>query len=168
MSALEQLRADFDIEMGRNLKVLERVPADKLDWRPHAKSMTLGRLATHIAEMPGWGSAILTQDEFNFAAKEYKPTQAATPDELLAIYRASAHAAKKALSEVAPDDLTKTWTLRAGDHVIFSRPKQDVFRDMVLNHTGHHRGQLTVYLRLLDVPVPSLFGPSADEQPNFG
>ncbi len=142
---------------------LARVPADKFEWKPHEKSMTFGRLAVHIAEMFGWTKESLTQDVLDFATADYKPFQPSTTDELLAFFDEKVAAAKEILSNTADDTFMTEWTMRNGETVYFTMPKVAVMRSFVMNHIIHHRGQLSVYLRLNDIPVPSIYGPSADE-----
>ena len=143
--------------------VLERVPADKFDYKPHEKSMTFGRLASHIAEMWGWTEATCKQDVLDFATMEYTPYDPKTTDDLLAFFDQHIAKAKAVLAETSDETLMTDWTMRNGDQVYFTMPKVAVMRTFVLNHIIHHRGQLSVYLRLNDIPVPSIYGPSADE-----
>ena len=143
--------------------VLERVPADKFDWKPHEKSMTFGRLASHVAEMFGWTKSTLTSDVLDFATMEYTPFEPKTTDALLAFFDEHIATAKAALSSTSDETFLTDWTMRNGDQVYFTMPKVAVMRSFVLNHIIHHRGQLSVYLRLNDIPVPSIYGPSADE-----
>jgi uncharacterized damage-inducible protein DinB len=143
--------------------VLERVPADKFDWKPHEKSMTMGRLATHCAEMFGWTKETLKSDVLDFAAFDYKPFEPKSNDELLAFFDDHIAKAKQILSETSDETFLTDWTMRNGEQVYFTMPKVAVMRSFVMNHIIHHRGQLSVYLRLNDIPVPSIYGPSADE-----
>lgn len=144
-------------------QVLERVPADKFDWKPHEKSMTMGRLAVHVAEMFGWTKATLKSDVLDFSTMDYKPFEPKTCDELLAFYDDHIAKAKAILSETSDETFLTDWTMRNGETVYFTMPKVAVMRTFVMNHIIHHRGQLSVYLRLNDIPVPSIYGPSADE-----
>jgi uncharacterized damage-inducible protein DinB len=162
MSMSDSLIPEFDMEMSNTRRALERVPMDKASWQPHPKSMTLGRLAIHLAELPGWASTTVNTDELNFA-DGYNPAKVATPEELLALFDGNVSEARAALAGAGDEVWHKPWTLRNGEQVIFTLPKIVVHRSFVMNHIVHHRGQLTVYLRLNDVPVPSLYGPSADE-----
>jgi len=143
--------------------VLERVPADKFDWKPHEKSMAMGRLATHIAEMFGWTKETLKSDVLDFAAFDYKPFEPKSTEELLAFFDDHIAKAKQILSETPDETFLTEWTMRNGEQVYFTLPKVAVMRSFVMNHIIHHRGQLSVYLRLNDIPVPSIYGPSADE-----
>lgn len=142
---------------------LERVPMDKLDWKPHEKSMPMGRLAVHCAEMFGWTKETLTQDTLDFATADMTPFEPKTTDELMAFFDDHISKARTILGETADDTFMTDWTMRNGEQVYFTMPKVAVMRTFVLNHIVHHRGQLSVYLRLNDIPVPSIYGPSADE-----
>ena len=162
MNALIQ---ELELEAARTRRVLERVPTDKLTWAPHAKSMNIGKLASHIASIPGRLSAWILTDEFHFTPN---PTPEPTSTEqILAAHDASVAEAKQNLAKVGDAGLATMWSAKMGDKTLMSMPKGAVVRTLVLNHAFHHRGQLSVYLRLLDVPVPSIYGPSADENP-FG
>jgi uncharacterized damage-inducible protein DinB len=145
-------------------KILERVPFDKKEWKPHEKSMTVGRLATHIAENLKWISNIRHIDDFDFATRSFNPYTAASTDELLEIFQTNLDNAIKDLSEMNDEDFSKPWNVRRGETVMFNIPKKVAIRNMAFNHLVHHRGQLSVFLRLLDVPVPGIYGPSADER----
>jgi len=164
MSIAQGLLAEFDVETANTRRTLERIPLDKLEWKPDPKSMTLGRLAAHVAEMPGWAAMTLTTDELDFAAGGYTPAVATSQEQLLEIADKNAAAARAAIAAASDADFMKPWTLRQGDQIFFTMPKIAVIRGMVMNHTIHHRGQLTVYYRMNGVPVPALYGPSADEQ----
>jgi uncharacterized damage-inducible protein DinB len=162
MNLNQAYRAELEQELKTTRRLLERVPTDKFDWQPHGKSATFGKLATHVAHLPSWTGITLTTSELDLAAPRVNP-EAKTTEELLAIFDETRDVALKAL-ETAPESVwAETWTLRAGDHVIFTLPKPAVMRAFVLSHVIHHRGQLSVYLRLNDIPVPSIYGPSADE-----
>lgn len=169
MSIGQSLLPEFDAEMSDTRKVLERVPDAHLEWQPHEKSMTLGRLATHLAELPGWTVMTLSQESVDLAppdGEEWTPRVAGSRDEILSIFDEAAANARRALAEASDDVFGETWTLKRADQDVFSAPKGAVLRRFVMNHSVHHRGQLTVFLRLLDAHVPSTYGPSADE-PNF-
>ncbi len=162
MAMKDALLPEFDHEMAVTRKVLSRVPDDKLGWKPHPKSMTFGRLATHVAEIPGWVKETLTTDGIDIGA-DYKPTDLTSRAELLETFEKMV-AVARSLIESTPDAQYFTpWTLRAGGQEVFTMPKAAVYRSFVLSHLIHHRAQLAVYLRLNDVPVPSIYGPSADE-----
>ena len=146
-------------------KMLEQVPLDKKDWTPHEKSMSLGRLATHVAEITHWVSDIIHIDDFDFAKDfNFKPRIAASTEELLEIFQTNLDKAIADLSFLNDEDFARTWTVRRGEQVMFNTPKKVSIRNWAINHMIHHRGQLSVYLRLLDVPVPGMYGPSADEK----
>jgi len=166
MSIAQGLLAEFDMEMASTRRTLERLPEDKLDWTPDPKSMSLGRLAAHVAEMPGWAALTMNTDELDFAAGGYVPAEAGSRENVLKIADDNVKAARAAIAAASDEDFMKPWTLRAGDQIFFTMPKIAVLRGMVMNHTIHHRGQLTVYYRMNGVPVPALYGPSADE-PGF-
>ena len=151
-------------ESGNTRKLLERVPFDNPSWLPHEKSMTICRLATHIAELPVWVSRILSTDEFDFAAHTFKSHVAPGQQELMKIFDENLNAAVESLQQATDEEFSKIWTLRRGDVIVAQIPKKVAIRNITLNHIVHHRGQLTVYLRLLNVPVPGLYGPSADER----
>lgn len=143
-------------------KMLERVPADKFDWQPHPKSMTVKRLAAHIAELPSWITMALTTDELDFENNPYQPADINTTEELLAFFEKSLEDGRSHLTDEYEAVLDKDWTLRSGKQVFSTEPKADVIR-MSINQVIHHRAQLGVFLRLLDIPIPGSFGPSADE-----
>lgn len=163
MSPGEMLLPEFDHEMAGTRKVLERVPFERADWTPHPKSFSLGRLANHLARIPNWGFVTMTETGFDFAQPVPVSPAAATTAELLAIYDDKVTAARREIAAATDAALAEPWTLRNGVHVLFTLPRAVVLRNLVFNHAVHHRGQMTVYLRLLDVPVPGLYGPSADE-----
>jgi len=163
MSISQSLLPEFDQEMAGTRRVLERVPADKFSWGPHDKSMSFGRLAVHLAELPSWTTLTLNTSELDFAATPYAPAKAETTQDLLNIFDKSTSEARAALAGAGDEVFFQNWTLRNGDQTLFTLPKIAVLRSFVMNHIIHHRAQLTVYLRLNDIPVPSLYGPSADE-----
>lgn len=163
MSLSSSFLGEFDHEMTNTRRTLERVPTDKLAWQPHTKSMTLGRLASHIAEMPLWAVRNVQMPEYDFASGGHMRLDLPSTQEIVEAFDENVVAAREALSSASDEVLRETWTLRRGDQVVFAMPRIAVLRSMVLNHTIHHRGQLTVYLRLQDVPLPGLYGPSADE-----
>jgi uncharacterized damage-inducible protein DinB len=160
----DALLPEYDHETGTTRRLLERVPDDRLSWKPHDKSMTLGRLATHLAEMPGWGTMTVTQTEIDFKPGDYKPRTAESREEILKIFDDSVAAFRKVLADVSDGELMLTWTMKNDGKPVFSAPRVSVLRSFVMNHMIHHRGQLSVYLRLNDVALPSIYGPSADEQ----
>lgn len=166
MSIAQGLLAEFDVEMANTRRTLERLPEDKLDWTPDPKSMSMGRLAAHVAEMPSWAAMTMSTEELDFAAAPYEPVTAKSREHVLQMLDANVKASRAAIAAGSDADYMKPWTLKAGPQVFFTMPKIAVIRAMVMNHTIHHRGQLTVYYRLNGVPVPALYGPSADE-PGF-
>ena len=162
MPLVDALLPEFDHEMTTTRKLLERVPEDRIDWRPHARSWTLGQLAQHVATLPMWGSITLTQSELDLEASGAPPALRTQAD-LLDAFDRNVTDTRAALAGRTDGELMAPWTLKKGGHTVFSMPKVAVWRSFVLNHLVHHRGQLSVYLRLQDVPVPSIYGPSADE-----
>jgi uncharacterized damage-inducible protein DinB len=161
------LLPEFDMEMDNTRRTLERVPDDKFGWKPHERSGTLGWMAGHIATLPQWAKITMQQDSLDIApagGSNYAPPKPTNRKELLEIFDQSRAEARAALA--AGDEVTyaQPWALLMGGKQLFSEPRSAVLRRMVFNHMIHHRGQLTVYLRLLNVPVPGLYGPSADEQ----
>ena len=144
-------------------KFLDRIPEDQFAWQPHPKSMSLAMLAAHAAEIPEWAGMVVSSESFTIP-EEYKPWVPANREELLAKADEAINGAKAALASVSDADIQKDWSLIACGETVLSMPRAAVIRSMVLNHLVHHRGQLSVYLRLLDVPVPMVYGPSADEQ----
>jgi len=165
MPLKDALLPEFDHEMGNTRKSLERVPEDKLTWKPHEKSGTMGWLASHIADIPGWVPAAISQDSIDIAPEGQHPTpaQAASRAEVLDKFDKNIAAARKALAGAEDRVLMQPWSLLATGKVIFTMPKIAVLRGFVMSHSIHHRAQLGVYLRLNDVPVPAIYGPSADE-----
>lgn len=162
MTIAQSMLPEFDQEMKTTRSLLERVPEGDPDWKPHPKSMPLGRLATHVAELVGWVNSTLKQTELDFAKGDYKPTPFTTTAALLEMFDANVKSAREVIAGASDEDLMVTWTLRQGDHVIFALPRVAVLRAFTMNHIIHHRGQLSVYLRLNDVPLPSIYGPTAD------
>lgn len=162
MSRIKMFLKELNETSVTTRKMLERVPADKFDWQPHAKSMTIKRLATHIAELPSWVTMALTTDELDFADNPYQPENVNSTDELLAYFERSLEDGRSHLTAQYEEVLDNDWTLRNGKQVYSVEPKADVIR-MSLNQIVHHRAQLGVCLRLLDIPIPGSYGPSADE-----
>jgi uncharacterized damage-inducible protein DinB len=162
MAIKDGLLADYDHEMGTTRRLLERLPDDKLSWKPHAKSMSLGGLATHLSNIPHWGGTILNDASFDLAAA---PPNAAEKTSRAAILAAFDETCKRTRGWMDKTDAEyqSPWTLTRGGQQVFSVPRAAAFRSFVLHHIIHHRGQLSVYLRLNDVPVPAIYGPSADE-----
>ncbi len=162
---INMLLKEMDKEAITTRKMLERVPDDKYDWKPHEKSMTIRRLATHIAELPSWVSMTLTTNELDFANNPYQPVPINNNEELLAYFERSYAEGRAELEKATDKDLEPDWTLRNGEQIYSVESKGDVIR-MSYNQTVHHRAQLGVFLRLLNVPIPGSYGPSADEM-NF-
>jgi uncharacterized damage-inducible protein DinB len=167
MPICEMLLPEFDQEMASTRKTLERVPDDKLDYRPHAKSMTFGRLAGHVAELPAWAMHTLALEGLDLDA-DYKPWIPKSRTEILSKFDESVAEARKLISGVKDEDLQKIWTLKLGGKTLFSMPRIQVLRSTCLNHMIHHRAQLGVYLRLNEIAVPGMYGPSADEMKSWG
>jgi len=163
MKLSDSLITEFDHEAQTTRKHLERLPEDKLEWRPHQKSFTAAGLASHITEMISWIDAILNLDEIDFDPATYKPYIATSLADLLKTFDDNVAKSKKALAGATEDTLKQPWRLKIMGRVQFEKPKAAVLREFVLSHIIHHRGQFSVYLRLLDVPVPATYGPSADE-----
>jgi uncharacterized damage-inducible protein DinB len=162
MTISQTLLPEFDNEMKLTRKALERLPDDKLDWKPHAKSMTMGGLAGHLAELPAFSTAILTMEFLDFDKGDYKAAVVKNRADVLELFDKNVLAAREAITGATDDHMGKQW------HMIYQQKKMfESFRAAALrssiNHLVHHRGQLTVYLRLNDVPVPAIYGPSADE-----
>jgi len=162
MSRIEMFLKELEQEALTTRKMLERVPADKFNWQPHPKSMTIKKLATHIAELPSWIPMALTTDELDFSANPYQQVEVNTNEELMAYFEQSLEEGKRQLTAEYEALLDKNWTLRNGEQIYSVEPKADVIR-MSISQTIHHRAQLGVYLRLLDIPIPGSYGPSADE-----
>jgi len=164
MPIVDALLPEFDHEMSTTRKVLERVPEDKFDWKPHQKSFALGALATHVATIPMWGEMTMMKSEIDLGGSG-PPQAMASKADLLAAFDKNAAGTRAALAGKTDQELMAPWSLKSSGRTIFTMPKAVVWRSFVMNHVIHHRAQLAVYLRLLDVPVPSIYGPSADEKP---
>jgi uncharacterized damage-inducible protein DinB len=162
MTQLESLRKELENEAMATRKMLAQVPADKFDWQPHVKSMTVKRLATHIAELPTWIGMTFTTDELDFENNPYQQESVSNTEELLAYFERSVADGRKHLQEGKEEVLDKPWTLRSGKTIYSTEPKREVLR-MAMSQIIHHRAQLGVYLRLLNIPIPGSYGPSADE-----
>lgn len=166
MAIADALLPEFDHEMGVTRRLLERVPEDKFDWRPHPKSYSMIELATHVATIPSWGAPTLTQTELDLGG----PTQntvAPSRADLVSRFDKSVADTRAALVGKTDAEMMVVWSLKNNGQTVFTMPRAAVWRGFVLNHMVHHRGQLSVYLRLNEVPVPAMYGPSADEAPNF-
>lgn len=158
------LAAELQYEALSTRKMLEIVPCEHFEWQPHEKSMTLGKLASHISEMPQWARAALTQEEFDVARNVQKPFVFTSSNELVSRFDLLVSDAFELLQNISDTEIMRTWRLRNGEKIMAEMPRAGVIRSMVLNHLVHHRGQLSVYLRLQNVPLPSVYGPTADEQ----
>lgn len=165
MALKDALLPEFDYEMANTRRTLERVPEDHFDWRPHEKSPTMGSLATHLANIPSWCTYALQQDSLDLApgGQEQHFPAATSLKEVLQNFDTNVAAARQAIGNTSDEQFAVTWTLLKAGQTILSMPRVVVLRGFVLNHIVHHRGQLTVYLRLNNIPVPALYGPSADE-----
>ena len=168
MAISESLLPEFDQETAGIRKTLERVPVDKFDWKPHPKSGSMLWLAGHLANLPSWGALTVNTDEFDMApggeAMEQPPPPADTA-EIVATFDKNIAETRAAIAGASDEELLKPWSLLSNGTVLFTTPKAVVLRSFVMNHLIHHRAQLGVYLRMNDIPVPSLYGPSADETP---
>lgn len=161
----QMMLPEFDAEMRTTRTLLERVPQDHDAWKPHTKSRSLGELAAHIANLPGLLSVVLTRTEFDPRAPENHAAMAfkfSTTEALLQRFDTNVAAARAALAAASDEDLATTFTFRPGGKVLFSVPRAAAFRTLIMNHIIHHRGQLSVYLRERDIPLPSIYGPTAD------
>ncbi len=166
MSYAETILPEFDQEMANTRKVLERVPDDKLDWQPHPKSHTIGWNANHLANLPDWLVHTLATTELDIApvgGKPYTFPKATNGREILEIFDRNVAAAREAITKAGEEQVAQPWTLSHAGNPIFTMPRSAVVRQVVLNHIIHHRAILCVYLRLNDIPVPGMYGPSGDE-----
>ena len=154
---------EIEHEASLTKKMLERIPIDKFNWKPHDKSREIGALAIHVAQLPSWASRALTSSEFDILTMKREVPEIKTAEDLVKILEASVSKAVEDLQNASDEDMMTTWTFKRGEHVVFSLPRAAVIRSMAMNHLIHHRGQLSVYLRLLNIPVPGMYGPSADE-----
>ena len=168
MSMMQGLMAEFDHEASTTRKLLELIPDAKLSWKPHDKSFTLAQLSGHLATIPEWGQAILADDHFDLVkgAEAGQPPPPATTAEVLQRFDSSIAQFRSTAEGVDEKGLMAPWQLRKGDEVLMEMPRVACARSFIMNHIVHHRGQLTVYLRMLDVPLPSVYGPTADN-PDF-
>ncbi len=163
MSIGQSMLGEFDHEMANTRKTLERLPLDKLEWKPDPKSMSLGRLAGHVVEMVGWGKMIIDTDSLDMNPNEHKPLEVTSRDQIVGLLDQNAAALRSAMAATSDADMMKEWALKIGGNTLFSMPRVACIRSMIMNHIIHHRAQLTVYYRMVGVPVPALYGPSADE-----
>lgn len=165
MNTLPLLQNEFENEAVLTRQFLKLVPEDKLGWKPHERSMALGALAVHLAEISGWEDMMINSEELDFQAGDFQPTTIDNSAELLSLFDSSYHTGKTALENASEEVLDERWVMRNGDQVLLDLSKYEAIRH-ALNQTTHHRAQLGVYLRLLDIPIPGSYGPSADNQ-NF-
>jgi uncharacterized damage-inducible protein DinB len=166
MTAAEVLLQDYDVEIANTRRTLERVPEGKNDWRPHAKSMALGKLAMHCATLPLFGRYVLEDEGMDMANSKHPhgSFELLSREDCLQQLDANAHACRAALAAASDEALAAPWRFSFGEYLISNSPRSLTFRQMCFNHLVHHTAQLGVYLRLNDIPVPALYGPSADEQ----
>jgi uncharacterized damage-inducible protein DinB len=162
MAISDALLPEFDHEMGTTRKLLERLPEERMGWKPHSKSMSLGRLATHVAELPTWGERILEHEEVNITGP-YTPREETSREAVLALFDDTTARMRKLLASKSDAELLAPWSFKRDGKPVFTLPRAAMLRSMVMNHLVHHRGQLSVYLRQNDVPLPPMYGPSADE-----
>ena len=171
MAIAQMMLPEFDQEMDNTRRTLALVPDDQWNWKPHEKSGTVGWLASHIATMPGWTAMTINTDQFDYAppgGSSYQPPKIENKRDLLAEFEKNVGEARAALVGASDERLLKDWSLLGGGKPVFTMPRAACIRSMVMNHGIHHRAQLLVYFRLLGVPVPGLYGPSADEQQPAG
>lgn len=165
MTIAQSLLPEFDHEMATTRSLLERVPDGKNDWKPHEKSMALGQLASHVATLPGYGTVTMTTEEMDMnppGGKSYTPPKLNSTSERLEAFDSAVKEARAVIAAAPDSDMLVKWSLKNGGNTIFSLPRTAVLRSFMMNHLIHHRAQLGVYLRLLDVPLPSSYGPTAD------
>lgn len=165
MAIAQSLLPEFDHEMATTRSLLERVPEDRADWKPHPRSTGLGDLAAHLAQLPGMAVMVVGQDEVDMnppGGPAFAPPGFTTTAALLETFDANVARARDAISGAADEAMGTSWSLKSGGHAIFTLPRVAVLRTFVMNHIIHHRGQLSVYLRLNEVPLPSIYGPTAD------
>lgn len=166
MAIRDALLPEYDHEMGTTRRLLERTPEAEFAWKPHEKSMSLGQLAGHIANIPHWCDAILKHSVFDVATagEDARPRQPTSVAALLAEFDQKVAAARAGLSVVGDSEMLAPWTFKHGDREIFTMPRVAAIRSFIMNHLIHHRGQFSVYLRLKNIPLPAIYGPTADEQ----
>jgi len=161
----QALAAELEKEAGATRRMLERVPEDRLDWQPHTKSMTLGQLALHLAGLPGTFARLGRLDGLDASTVDFAPRTPQSADEILSTWESSLADAKAFLGGLDEEAANAPWRLSLGERELATMPRHELVRNLMFNHSYHHRGQLSVYLRLLDVPVPAVYGNSADENP---
>ena len=165
MRIAESILPEFDREMATTRKMLERFPEDKVEWRPHETCMTMGRLAGHVAELAGWVLPTMNQDKLEMDPSTYNPAIVKSRAEAIKQFDETVKSARAAIASASDETFMKPWTFVARGQTVFTMPKIAVYRSFVMNHLIHHRGQLAAFYRVAGVPVPSLYGPSKDEQP---
>lgn len=164
MKLSQTLLAEVKREAASTRTLLSLVPFEKADFKPHEKSMSLKRLAIHVAEISGWWKECLVKDELDFSAGDYTPKEYTSTEEIIKLHDDLVSKSEKILNDIPEEEFQKPWTMRNGETIYFTLPKSEVVRTWCMNHLYHHRAQLTVYLRLLNIPLPSIYGPSADTQ----
>ena len=166
MGIAQAMIPEFDYEMANTRKTLERVPDDKFDWKAHEKSFSMGSVASHLSNLPSWTNIVLGMDQFDMApgGQPLKTPPCHSSEEVLAAFDKNVAEARKALESERDEHIFQSWKLLSNGSEVLAMPRVAVLRGFVMNHIIHHRAQLTVYLRLNDIPVPSLYGPSADEE----
>lgn len=164
MSLNEVLLAELEREAKTTRKIFEKIPSEHLSFKPHEKSMAMGQLAGHVAEIPGWLHLMLNADELDFATMNYTPPKIEQNADLIKHFEENLANGKSVLENATDEKFNGTWRMRHGEQIFFELPRAEVIRTWVFSHIVHHRAQLGVYLRLLNIPVPSIYGPTADEQ----
>ena len=154
---------EIEHEASLTKKMLERISIDKFNWKPHDKSREIGALAIHVAQLPLWASRALTSSEFDILTMKREVPEIKAAEDLVKILDDSVSKAVEDLQKASDEGMMETWPFKRGEHVVFALPRAAVIRSMAMNHLIHHRGQLSLYLRLLNIPVPGMYGPSADE-----
>jgi uncharacterized damage-inducible protein DinB len=168
MAIKDALLPEFDHEMGTTRRILERVPLSEGQWKPHTKSMTLGDLAAHIVEIPDWAGSMIESSSFDVTSNpDYERATYASTASLLSAFDQNVAKTRAKIASKSDAELMESWSLKSGNKVLFTVPKVGVVRSFLMNHLIHHRGQLSVYIRLKNVPVPSIYGPSADDPGMF-
>ncbi len=167
MTIADSILPEFDMEMAATRKTLERIPDDKLDWKAHPDSNTIGWVASHLVEIAGWVEGTLTKETWEInpeGGEPYKSVQLHSQQEILDQFDANVAQARKRIEETSDEEFARSWSLTSGGQALITMPKIGVMRTWILNHTIHHRAHLCVYLRLNNIPVPAIYGPSGDEQ----
>lgn len=165
MRIAEAILPEFDREMATTRKMLERFPEDKVEWRPHETCMTLGRLAGHVSELAGWIIPTMNQDKLEMEPDKFTPNIVKSRAEAVKQFDETVESARAALADASDETFMKPWTFVARGQTVFTMPKIAVYRGFVMNHLIHHRGQLAAFYRIAGIPIPSMYGPSKDENP---